>query len=105
MLLSPPYCDEVYRNIAILCNSIFRVSKISNSLGKTGGQKTVQRHAHGIMATVSPVGGTQSTNIGGDLMAHNQAKTGLINSEGTEFFGTGTNNMNPYVTLNYIIKS
>lgn len=66
-------------------------------LGKTGGQTDVMAHNHTVYGNTA-VGGGNSL----------QDKTGGNNSGNaytTSTTGTGVNNLNPYISLNYIIKT
>ena len=69
------------------------------TLGQTGGQKTVQAHTHnaptstGVAGTVYEVPLTQ------------YAGYDYIGAAPTSSTGSGTTNMNPYLVINYIIKT
>lgn len=72
-----------------------------NTLGKTGGQKTVQAHTHNLDLAwfgSSGVTGSKASYAGASISGSDTTRTTLST-------GSGVNNMNPYATLNYIIKS
>lgn len=75
-----------------------------NTIGKTGGQKTVQSHTHNNKNLV----GTNSNSFGTWVSAPTAGGGTFGFGYGThvsDSAGSGTNNMNPYISLNYIIKT
>lgn len=84
-----------------------------DTLGETGGQKTVQAHTHGpgtlrVLANVGNVANSQ-TNLddfpgsAGPISATNQ-QVGHAMDGATASAGSGTNNLNPYLAAPWIIK-
>lgn len=75
-----------------------------NTLGKSGGQKDVKTHMHGMGGGVNQwvSGGSPSGSIAANI---NQTGGGFrVALSGTDFIGSGSTNMNPYLVTNYIIK-
>lgn len=89
------------------------------ALGQTGGQKSVQAHNHGVndpghshnltLPTVVANGGSGLNYAGGGSVWHYLDYNQDIGSRGTgisiQSAGSGSNNLNPYETVNFIIKA
>lgn len=70
-----------------------------NALGKTGGQTDVMAHTHSMAR-----GNDNNLAFGADNYGW-QAVDDKYDSYATSTTGTGVNNLNPYLTLSYIIKT
>ena len=76
-----------------------------DTLGKSGGQKTVQAHTHAMnfWPTASEGGGSHGLTVSSSY-AGRVAVTASPGSS-TQPSGVGANNMNPYLTVRYAIKT